>query len=302
MEGCGDSLDFQSKLGRPTSNFLDGPLPRLRLCLVTESSLCWPSVTAAEPSECLFRTLRSGGPQGNGSRRSRLSIWSSRSLSRNFKRFCRDCPLQIPWSYLGEWFRAILSGNGYRDTLFPQILAHVYTWTYVHAHPRMHLGSLYFWRAEPPQFWKKRSENLGWNFGVQPIPRVAPRVAPRIGFSHKLGHECHSENCSENTPEFRELLREWPFHSESVFWNWGGSQVSEYSNVFRHPWQFLHVVSVADSNHLLVAWIICQQRGSCIKTSCPCAQLSQVVWRQWQSSVQRRCSSLASSSLRSACA
>ena len=62
---------------------------------------------------------------------------------------------------------------------------------------------------------------MGWNFGVQPIPRVAPRVAPRIGFSHKLGRECHSENCSENTPEFRELLREWPFHSESVFFKIG---------------------------------------------------------------------------------
>ena len=44
--------------------------------------------------------------------------------------------------------------------------------------------------------------------------------------SHKLGRDCHSENCSENTPEFRELLREWPFHSESVFFfqNWGGSR------------------------------------------------------------------------------
>ena len=70
---------------------------------------------------------------------------------------------------------------------------------------------------EPPQFWKKCSEN----FGVQPIPRVAPRVAPRIGSSHKLGRECHSENCSENAPEFRELLREWPFHSESVFFKIG---------------------------------------------------------------------------------
>ena len=74
----------------------------------------------------------------------------------------------------------------------------------------------------------KRSENLGWNFGVQPIPRVAPRVAPRIGFSHKLGRERHSENCSENAREFRELLWKWPFYSESVFFqNWGGSQVSD---------------------------------------------------------------------------
>ena len=56
---------------------------------------------------------------------------------------------------------------------------------------------------------------------VQPIPRVAPRVAPRIGFSHKLGRESHSESCSENAPEFRELLREWPFHSESVLFKVG---------------------------------------------------------------------------------
>ena len=69
----------------------------------------------------------------------------------------------------------------------------------------------------PPQFWKKRSENLGWNFGVQPIPRVAPRIR----FSHKLGRESHSESCSENALEFRELLREWPFHSESVFFKIG---------------------------------------------------------------------------------
>ena len=49
-----------------------------------------------------------------------------------------------------------------------------------------------------------------------------------MGFSHKLCCECHSESCSENAPEFRELLREWPSHSENVFFrNWGGSQVSD---------------------------------------------------------------------------
>ena len=79
----------------------------------------------------------------------------------------------------------------------------------------------YLWCAGTTLILKKRSENLGSNFGVQPIPRVAPRVAPRIGFPHKLGRESHSENCSENTPEFRELLREWPFHSESVFFKIG---------------------------------------------------------------------------------
>ena len=81
------------------------------------------------------------------------------------------------------------------------------------------LGELIFWRAgtTPILKKKKRSENLGRNFGVQSIPRVAPRVAPRIGFSHTLGRESHSESCSENAPEFRELLREWPCHSESVF-------------------------------------------------------------------------------------
>ena len=88
-------------------------------------------------------------------------------------------------------------------------------------HFRVSLIGPSFWRAGTTPIKKKRSENLGWNFGVQPIPRVAPRVAPRIGFSHKLGRDCHSESCSENTPEFRELLREWPFHSESVFFKIG---------------------------------------------------------------------------------
>ena len=65
--------------------------------------------------------------------------------------------------------------------------------------------------------WKKRSENLGWNFGVQPIPRVAPRVAPRIGFSHKLGRESHSESCSENAPEFPESCSENGLVTPRVF-------------------------------------------------------------------------------------
>ena len=39
--------------------------------------------------------------------------------------------------------------------------------------------------------------------------------------SHELGRECHSEGCSENAPEFRELLREWPFRSESLFFKVG---------------------------------------------------------------------------------
>ena len=38
-----------------------------------------------------------------------------------------------------------------------------------------------------------------------------------LRFSHKLGRECHSENCSENAPEFRELLREWPFSLRERF-------------------------------------------------------------------------------------
>ena len=72
---------------------------------------------------------------------------------------------------------------------------------------------------EPHQFWKKRSENLGWKNFWRPTnsARVAPRVALRIGLSHKLGRECHSENA----PELRELLREWPFNSESVFFKIG---------------------------------------------------------------------------------
>ena len=88
---------------------------------------------------------------------------------------------------------------------------------------------LYVWCAGTTPILKKTLREFGLKFWRPTIPRDAPRVAPRIGFSHKLGRERHSENCSENTPEFRELLREWTFHSESVFFqNWGGSQVSEY--------------------------------------------------------------------------
>ena len=57
------------------------------------------------------------------------------------------------------------------------------------------------------------AKKFGVSFEAQGIPG--------IGFSHKLGRQCHSENCSENTLEFRELLREWPFHSESVFFKIG---------------------------------------------------------------------------------
>ena len=77
---------------------------------------------------------------------------------------------------------------------------------------------LFFWRAGTTPILKKTLREFGLKFRR---PRVAPRVAPRIGFSHKLGRECHSENCSENAPEVRELLREWPFHSESVFFKIG---------------------------------------------------------------------------------
>ena len=41
----------------------------------------------------------------------------------------------------------------------------------------------------PPQF-QKRSENVGWNFGSQPMPGVAPSIAPRIGFSYDWGRMC----------------------------------------------------------------------------------------------------------------
>ena len=90
-------------------------------------------------------------------------------------------------------------------------------------------GEFFLERGDHPNFEKNAPRIWAEIQASNPIPRVAPRVAPRIGFSHKFGRECHSENCSENTPEFRELLREWPFHSESVFFkNWGGSQVSEF--------------------------------------------------------------------------
>ena len=80
------------------------------------------------------------------------------------------------------------------------------------------------WGDDPNLEKKKSSENL------EPIvPRVAPRVAPKIKVSHDLGRECNSENCFY-TQGFRELLREWPFHSECFLFfseDRGDSQVSE---------------------------------------------------------------------------
>ena len=41
-------------------------------------------------------------------------------------------------------------------------------------------------------------------------------------FSRDSGHGCNSESYSKNAPKFQELLREWPLHSENVFFCWGG--------------------------------------------------------------------------------
>ena len=68
------------------------------------------------------------------------------------------------------------------------------------------------WRG-PPQSSKNRSENLGCNFGFQPIPGVASRIAPRIGFSHDFGLECNSGNALE----FRELLKNGVFTLRAFF-------------------------------------------------------------------------------------
>ena len=86
----------------------------------------------------------------------------------------------------------------------------------------------------PPQFLKKRSENAGSNVNIScgsaAIPGIAPRVAPRIvGFvliSERPFREWNFVFREWNF-QFRELLREypgtlqelreWPFHSESVF-------------------------------------------------------------------------------------
>ena len=53
--------------------------------------------------------------------------------------------------------------------------------------------------------------------GFPPILGVASRIAPRIRFSYGIGCECNSKSCWENHRKFRELLREWGFHFESVF-------------------------------------------------------------------------------------
>ena len=74
------------------------------------------------------------------------------------------------------------------------------------------LGSNDLARGNHPNFEKTLRE-----IGLKFWRPTDSESCPRIGFSRKLGRDCHSESCSENTPEFRELLREWPFHSESVF-------------------------------------------------------------------------------------
>ena len=137
------------------------------------------------------------------------------------------------------------------------------------------------WRAgTTPILKKKRSENLSWNFGVQPIPRAAPRVTPRIGLSHKEGRECHSESCSKNAPEFRELLREWPFHSKSIFFKIGVvpgflSKIleSRQATSFRTSHESMHGMSAKNARKVCSGttagqlWRRCPQSGT--KTNSP---------------------------------
>ena len=102
------------------------------------------------------------------------------------------------------------------------------------------IGANLLWRAGPPQFLKKRSENAWANekyfiiflmFVFPSIPGIAPGVAPRILGSYCSSREMPSRDWNfafrESNFEFRELLREFPgtlrelrerpFHSESVF-------------------------------------------------------------------------------------
>ena len=54
-----------------------------------------------------------------------------------------------------------------------------------------------------------------WRAGTTPIlKKNAPRIWAEILASNQFRESLH---CSENAAEFRELLREWPFHSESLF-------------------------------------------------------------------------------------
>ena len=90
--------------------------------------------------------------------------------------------------------------------------------------------SFFLARGNHPSF-EKKAPRIWAEILASNQFRVAPRVAPRIGLSHKLVVSAvpriaprmprNSENCSENAPEFRELLLEWPFHSESVFFRIG---------------------------------------------------------------------------------
>ena len=77
---------------------------------------------------------------------------------------------------------------------------------------------------EPPNKKKNQKTPRIWAeilASHQLIPGVVPRIAQLL---RELGFpmaSVSSESCSENVPEFRDLLREWPSHSESVSFKTG---------------------------------------------------------------------------------
>ena len=80
---------------------------------------------------------------------------------------------------------------------------------------------VFFWRAGTTPILKKTLREFGLKSWRPTNSESRSESCSENRFSHKLGRECHSENCSENAPEFRELLRELPFHSESIFFKIG---------------------------------------------------------------------------------
>ena len=77
-----------------------------------------------------------------------------------------------------------------------------------------------FWRAGTTPILKKALREFGLKFRRPTNSESRSESCSENRFTF-FGGDCHSENCSEKTPEFRELLREWPFHSESLFFKIG---------------------------------------------------------------------------------
>ena len=70
------------------------------------------------------------------------------------------------------------------------------------------------WCARTTPIFQKNAPRIWAQMKPLGLPRNSGSWSER--FLHGFSRELTSENCSEIAPEFRDLLQEWPIHSESV--------------------------------------------------------------------------------------